>query len=314
MNNLTDLKVAGNPLKSVAEHYFKGKVLRLDLIRSYTGELANELQPDSDDEITVEREEDLTSHANFKTFMVDLGELMENEYKLFPFNPLPRIVRACVNFILANGITLEGIFRLAGLDSHCKQIREDWDNGVKSDFDDDDNPHNAAHLLKQWLRDRKEPILLVSNFDPIIQMADFPEEEIISKFEQVLAGLPLEHYAVVKQLFRLMYIVGQNAETNRMDHGNISLVFGPSLLFLLTQDPLATMTTIKPLNEVITIVCKNYPIIFEKSTDFWKIDYLLDAPVSGACTSSLTLNSSVTHFNNFFFRVMVRFTENYLDI
>ena len=62
---------------------------------------------------------------------------------------------------------MEGIFRVAGQNVRCTKIREELnENG--SVFDEFEDPHNVATVIKQWLRDLPFPVFLYENFDKLI--------------------------------------------------------------------------------------------------------------------------------------------------
>jgi len=160
MENLQDFRAAGNHFGSLPAA-LKGKGNLLTVIRQFKCEELPKAEPESKEK---EREP-------FKVFGVDLQELMVNEYQLFPGNPIPRIFRYSVNFILTKGIAQEGIFRLAGQKTRCEQIRDEFDTGLTNDFSPNEAPNEVANVLKQWLRGLPQPILLLENYEKIQKMA-----------------------------------------------------------------------------------------------------------------------------------------------
>ena len=298
--------MAGNPLRKLPSELFKGKELKLDMFQSYKGELDNkpagglptstslplptlpsltssQTQISTDTpksgltEAPVQPSNPESQIKPFKIFGVSLQELMNNEYKIYANNPIPRIVRRAMTFIFKHGLGLEGIFRLAGQNTVCTQIRESIENG-KIEFNDVENPHNVTSLLKQWLRNLNPPALLYDNFDKVISFYGLEENEKIEKMKEVIESLPKENYHLVRQMCRLMYIVGNNAEVNRMDYGNISKVIGPNLLFTKEEpeDPHVSISRIEIINDLFSTLVHDFPAVFESSQPLFDIDFLQD--------------------------------------
>ena len=277
MRNLQELKTSGNPLTLCPGGVFKGKIARLELIQNFEGEITNLPRRGSAGIIVSEKDRE-----PFKVFGVELQDLMSNEYDIFENIPIPRFVRYSMNFILARGIYLEGIFRVAGQTTQCNELMNTIDAALDFNFSKDENPHNVTSLLKQWLRDLPEPVLLFDNFIDIMKLGDLPAEGQIAGFVEIMKRLPMENYHLLRQMFRLMYITGVNCETNRMDYGNVAKVVAPNLAFSRTRDtenPMETISRVNFINDLFTLVAESYPSIFEHGEDLFKIDYLQDRPV-----------------------------------
>merc|ERR1712137_215011 len=278
MNCLTDIKVDGNPFTQLP---FKLKPkTALKQIMSYARETPEPEEVEEDCKVIPPPppvSEGPTRPA-FPVFGVPLQTLMENEYKIFPDIPSPRIVRYAIQFIILHALSIEGIFRLAGENARCVQLREEINNRTDINFRNSENPHNVSSILKQWLRDLPEPVLLYKNYDVVLALNELPEEEQITKLKELLESLPKENYTVARELFRLMYLVSLSAEVNRMDASNIAKVIGPNLLFVpkgQAVDPYSEITKTGQINDVLTLGCQYYPRIFEHNiTDIFDHDFL----------------------------------------
>ena len=113
--------MSGNPLSDVPPQLFvKGRVFKLELLQAFEGRPAVVMSLSRRDSMVVTSAE----RDPFKIFEVDLYELMDKEYELFPYHPLPRIVRHCVNFVFTHGLLLEGVFRVAGQSTQMIALRD----------------------------------------------------------------------------------------------------------------------------------------------------------------------------------------------
>lgn len=100
-----------------------------------------------------------------KQFGVSLQFIQEN-YKVV----IPPIVKECVEYfnepnnLLA--IETEGIFRRSANVQKIRVLKQIANRGERITFDD---PHEAAVLLKTFLRELKEPLLTYDLYDEIMQ-------------------------------------------------------------------------------------------------------------------------------------------------
>eukprot|EP00012_Vannella_robusta_P011328 CAMPEP_0206202734 /NCGR_PEP_ID=MMETSP0166-20121206/12366_1 /ASSEMBLY_ACC=CAM_ASM_000260 /TAXON_ID=95228 /ORGANISM="Vannella robusta, Strain DIVA3 518/3/11/1/6" /LENGTH=980 /DNA_ID=CAMNT_0053621749 /DNA_START=454 /DNA_END=3392 /DNA_ORIENTATION=- len=274
MSNLQEFKAGGNPLSKVPQEVFKGKNLKLELIQSFAGNIEHE-QADTADSITVSEKE----REPFPVFGIPLQQLMKNEYELFPHNPLPRIVRYSMSEIIKRAICLEGVFRMAGQAQRCAELRAEIDATTKISFSDQENPHNVTSILKQWLRGLPEPAMLFGNFDKVIKLGAATSEEQIKGLREILETLPRENFHLIRQMFRLMYLVGKNNEVNRMDFSNVAKVIGPNLAYSrdsANENPMDTINNVNFVNEFFTTLTESYPEVFEQDVDLFEVDYLQD--------------------------------------
>lgn len=83
---------------------------------------------------------------------------------------IPPIVKQCIEYfnepnnLLA--IETEGIFRRSASIQKIKELKQIANRGEKITFDD---PHEAAVLLKTFLRELREPLLTYELYDEVMQ-------------------------------------------------------------------------------------------------------------------------------------------------
>jgi hypothetical protein len=111
-----------------------------------------------------------TPRQAFPLFGVSLPTLMEKEYTVEPHNPVPRIVRYATQFIYRQALSQEGIFRLAGESVRCVTLKDELNQKADTDFLDSENPHNVSSILKMWLRELPEPVMLFKNYEPVLNL------------------------------------------------------------------------------------------------------------------------------------------------
>lgn len=68
-------------------------------------------------------------------------------------------------FIICPALEVEGIFRRSPNVQTIKKMKQDVDDGIMIEFSD---PHQAAVLLKTFLRELKQPLLTYELYELVI--------------------------------------------------------------------------------------------------------------------------------------------------
>lgn len=197
------------------------------------------------------------------------GGDLEGAIAVSPF-PVPLIMIDLINYILANGLKEEGIFRLSGHATRVKELQALYDAHQDVLLD---NPIDAASLLKQYLRDLPSPLIPYRLYNTFLDANQIQEESAkMAKFRQLLGSeLPAHHRESLAYLMEFVNFVGEHADENKMTPHNLAVVFAPNLL--QSEDPSRITSDSK-----ITISCIEY-IINNHATLFPAVD-VLDAKKS----------------------------------
>ena len=118
---------------------------------------------------------------------------------------------------------------MAGQNQKMDAMREQIDNLCTVKFAPTENCHNVTNVFKQWLRNLPEPAFQFKNFEKVLALADLPVEECLEQCKLILESLPRENYHLIRQTFRLMFLVANNSTVNRMDAGNVTKVCLPAM-------------------------------------------------------------------------------------
>lgn len=270
---MQDFKIAMNPLSKIPPELKKGSVIKWELILSYKGEHLGSNEAKTSNITIAEKDRE-----PFPIFKVPLQTLMDNERELYPDIPIPRFVRYAISNILTRGICVEGIFREGGNFSKCAEFRNEIDSEIEIDhIFAKQNIHNVTNVFKQWLRELPEPIFKYENYGIICSLGD---ESIAKKkqvFIDILQALPKENYFIIRQIFRLMYIVVQNTAANKMQYGTVSICLAPNLITSNSNTDNDVAHALGVINNFCAEMAEFYPEIFEKpEDDLFEIDYLQD--------------------------------------
>eukprot|EP01094_Clydonella_sp_ATCC50884_P022636 TRINITY_DN5251_c0_g1_i1.p1 TRINITY_DN5251_c0_g1~~TRINITY_DN5251_c0_g1_i1.p1 ORF type:complete len:556 (+),score=145.84 TRINITY_DN5251_c0_g1_i1:236-1903(+) len=150
------------------------------------------------------------------------------------FSVPPIISRAC-EWIEANGLDVEGIFRISPKSDDLERLRQHFDSTeVDPDFDKLDEGRDSVHLvagmLKLYLRMLPEPVIPFKMYPLFVMMADGTPNDEEMDLQNLIVGLPLDSKLLLKKLLGLLEKVAEQVSENKMTPMNLATVFGPNIL------------------------------------------------------------------------------------
>lgn len=119
-------------------------------------------------------------------------------------------------------------------------------HGLPVDFDQYNELHLPAVILKTFLRELPEPLLTFDLYPHIVGFLDLDDDQRVEVTQQVLQTLPEENYRVLHFLTAFLVQVSAHSYQNRMNNTNLAVVFGPNLLW--AKDAAITLKAINPIN------------------------------------------------------------------
>ncbi|CAG9832351.1 unnamed protein product [Diabrotica balteata] len=158
---------------------------------------------------------------------------------------IPPIVKQCIEYLdQPDALETEGIFRRSANANKVKSLKEIANTGQKVPFDD---PHEAAVLLKKFLRELKEPLLTYELYDEIVQFQSWNNDERLRLVSiLVMEKLPEDNYKVLKYIIRFLSRVMERSDLNKMNAQNLAVVFGPNLVW--SDSVSMSLAAIGPIN------------------------------------------------------------------
>ena len=182
---------------------------------------------------------------------------------------IPILVEKASNQLISGGgIGEVGIFRLAGLASRITELKEAFDKGEKPELDGED--HNVvAAILKLYLRELPEPVLLLENYAACIEAARLYQTdptEALARMRDVIAKLPRVNRNLLRHLCVLLTKVQEQSEKNKMTLSNLAVVFGPNLVSNPQADLHEQMENETLVNQVVCMIVENYQTLCDGVT------------------------------------------------
>ncbi|CAL8320927.1 unnamed protein product [Arctogadus glacialis] len=184
-------------------------------------------------------------------FGIDFEQAAKNSPDGVPF-----IIRKCTSEIESRALNIKGIYRVNGAKSRVEKLCQAFENGKELVELSDLSPHDISNVLKLYLRQLPEPLILYRHYNDFIGLAKecqrvLVEEaeavraaaqtaekrgpsvqlnRVIFKIRDLLRQLPAAHYKTLRFLIAHLHRVTEQAEENKMTASNLGIIFGPTLV------------------------------------------------------------------------------------
>ncbi|XP_065909987.1 rho GTPase-activating protein 1-like [Dysidea avara] len=172
-------------------------------------------------------------------------------------DPIPLVVRSCVEYLEQEGLEVEGIFRRTTGQGSVRRTKSLLNEGQKVEFED---PHLAAVILKLFLRELPEPVMMYSTYSKIRGFKNLEEDQKVVRCKQLVEELVEPNKTVFRYLIDFLMKVCENCSKNKMNPSNVSIVIGPNLLW--AADQAATLMSLGEINSFTYILLTRYAAIF----------------------------------------------------
>lgn len=165
-------------------------------------------------------------------FGVPIHVLLEQDQKRVPGTRVPLFFQELVSHLEQEALKMEGILRVPGSVTRVKALRVDleekfyqggfsWTNVL---------PHDAAALLKQFLRELPVPLLSYQYLEAFSQVEHIPKKlEQLKALNLLILLLPTEHQDLMKRLLLLLEKIVLHAHINKMGLNNVAMIMAPNL-------------------------------------------------------------------------------------
>ncbi|MGH0134805.1 UNVERIFIED_CONTAM: hypothetical protein FKN15_052591 [Acipenser sinensis] len=189
-------------------------------------------------------------HGRLHLFGVDFALAAKNNPDGIPF-----IIKKCTSEIENRALNIKGIYRVNGAKSRVEKLCQAFENGKDLVELSDLYPHDISNVLKLYLRQLPEPLILFRHYNEFIGLAKESQQvnteevdgrmnspgtekphlsieldRIIFKIRDMLRQLPRSHYSTLQYLIRHLCRVAEKQEENKMTASNLGIIFGPTLI------------------------------------------------------------------------------------
>ncbi|CAJ1072605.1 rho GTPase-activating protein 29-like [Xyrichtys novacula] len=183
-------------------------------------------------------------------FGIDFAQASRNSPDGIPF-----IIKKCTSEIETRALNIKGIYRVNGAKSRVEKLCQAFENGKDLVELSELSPHDISNVLKLYLRQLPEPLILYRYYNDfiglakecqrvIVEEADKSQSpqtgekkgpsvqlnRVIFKIRDLLRQLPPANYRTLRYLVAHLNRVTEQAEENKMTASNLGIIFGPTLV------------------------------------------------------------------------------------
>ncbi|XP_041814332.1 rho GTPase-activating protein 18 isoform X3 [Chelmon rostratus] len=182
---------------------------------------------------------DLKAHKAVKVktkesglFGVPLTTLLDQDQKRVPGTKVPLILQRLISHIEEEGLDTEGLLRIPGAATRVKSLCQE----LESSFYDGMFPwrqlkqHDAASLLKLFIRELPHPLLTVEYLNAFIAVNKLPtKKQQLQALNLLVLLLPEANRDTLKALVEFFQRVIDHQAKNKMTLNNVSVVMTPNI-------------------------------------------------------------------------------------
>uniref|UniRef100_A0A671RD87 Rho GTPase-activating protein 29 n=1 Tax=Sinocyclocheilus anshuiensis TaxID=1608454 RepID=A0A671RD87_9TELE len=241
-------------------------------------------------------------------FGIDFAQVAKNSPDGIPF-----IIKKCTSEIESRALNIKGIYRVNGAKSRVEKLCQAFENGKDLVELSDLHPHDISNVLKLYLRQLPEPLILYRYYNDIIGLAKetqhmgetdsttekSPGEQlclsidlkrVLFKIRDLLRQLPAGHYKTLQFLITHLHSVSEQAEENKMTTSNLGIIFGPTLIKprqLEAEVSLSSLVDYPHQARMVDLLIRHHQMIF-------------DVPLSPVSPTSPTAPQPALSLNNLY--------------
>ncbi|ELU05836.1 hypothetical protein CAPTEDRAFT_167257 [Capitella teleta] len=170
-------------------------------------------------------------------FGVPLQSLFDHDVKRVPNIKVPLLLSKLVSFLIKTGVPEEGILRVPGAVARIKSLRQEIEERFNSGrFSwEDVRPHDAAGLLKQFLRDLPVPLLTFQYIEAFIAVQKIPDSrQQLQALNLLVLLLPDVHRNTLQLLLQFLKRICDCKE-NKMTLNNVAMIMAPNLFLVQSR-------------------------------------------------------------------------------
>uniref|UniRef100_A0A673BEB8 Rho-GAP domain-containing protein n=1 Tax=Sphaeramia orbicularis TaxID=375764 RepID=A0A673BEB8_9TELE len=182
---------------------------------------------------------DLKAHKAVKVktketglFGVPLATLLDQDQRRYPGTKVPLILQRLISHIEDEGLDTEGLLRIPGAATRVKSLCQE----LESSFYDGLFPwqqlkqHDAASLLKLFIRELPHPLLTVEYLSAFIAVNKLPtKKQQLQALNLLVLLLPEASRDTLKALVEFFQRVIDHQTKNKMTLNNVSVVMAPNI-------------------------------------------------------------------------------------
>ncbi|KAM9808854.1 rho GTPase-activating protein 19 [Syngnathus typhle] len=178
---------------------------------------------------------------------------------------------------LSKNLHMEGLFRVPGHSLRQAALREMLNAGAEIDLETGDfHPNDAASLLKAYLGELPEPLLMHRHYHVHLKIGELTlfdekgdksktpdKERQVEAYQLLFMLLPPVNRSLLKLLLDLLYHTARNQHVNKMSAINLATMFAPQIIWPKNVMASELQESIEKLNNRIAFLIRHSQKLFK---------------------------------------------------
>eukprot|EP01117_Protostelium_nocturnum_P011003 TRINITY_DN3993_c0_g1_i1.p1 TRINITY_DN3993_c0_g1~~TRINITY_DN3993_c0_g1_i1.p1 ORF type:complete len:925 (+),score=337.42 TRINITY_DN3993_c0_g1_i1:928-3702(+) len=208
-----------------------------------------------------------TLGQNALIFAVPLATLLQREQ-----TKVPKLVSQVFEWIEANALEVEGLYRLAGIRDQPEKVRKMYDRNPEFKLSEltlsTTDVHWICNLCKLFLRLLPDPVIPFAFYSRFVEIDDIKEEEEKTlALAKLIKLMPEEHKTLLEAIVHHSQVVANSSSKNMMDSHNLALVLSPTMLKAEKPNMSTMVAEIEKGNRVFSLLFKKGMEVFSQKSE-----------------------------------------------
>ncbi|XP_073790125.1 rho GTPase-activating protein 18 isoform X2 [Danio rerio] len=165
-------------------------------------------------------------------FGVPLSVLLDQDQRRIPGTKVPLILQHLISHIEEQGLDTEGVLRIPGAATRVKAVCHELEHKFYEGLFPWESlkQHDAASLLKLFIRELPYPLLTVQYFNAFISVLKLPtQKQQLQALNLLVLLLPEHNRDTLKALMEFFQRVIHHKDKNKMTLNNVAVVMAPNI-------------------------------------------------------------------------------------
>ncbi|ESO02207.1 hypothetical protein HELRODRAFT_66283, partial [Helobdella robusta] len=176
---------------------------------------------------------------------------------------IPLFVTHCIEAVEERGLYVDGIYRANGNMAEIQKLRfaVNTSDLLTSSSTPPPDIHVITGALKLFFRELQEPLFPYEHYNSIMNVIN--SKSRAQSIKNILASLPRVNYLTLTVLLQHLLVVVSHSSENRMHIQNLSIIFGPTLMWPKESDDQSLAVSMVMRSQLVDMLLQDYSFFFD---------------------------------------------------